>query len=254
MPVIEDRNNTANNFFIVVATYLIYLLPGPDYMRFNLLMKPLTTFFKSIFKRPVGYEMQMFKQTFFCLILFMPYQLASAEVTIHKNEVSGLLTWTAEDDGFSIELIQLLPDFVRAIYAKHNFPKNEVERAASYCVFGTILKNTSSQHMSYSVSEWRYHTKEQPVKLLPVKTKSQWLEEWQKAGIVFSWTLLPDIGEFEVGDWQQGFTTIKLPRETEFSLIYKWRLDGKVHTGVIENLKCSPESLDESDLNKSSVE
>ncbi len=169
----------------------------------------------------------------------------SAKVTIHKNKITGLLTWTAEDEGFSIELIQLLPDFVRAIYAKHNFPKKEIERAAAYCMFGTILKNTSSQIMRYYVKDWRYYTKDKPEHLLPVKTKSQWLEEWRKAGITFSWTLLPDAGEFEVGDWQQGFTTIKLPRETEFDLIYKWQLDGKAYTGILENLKCAAETLPE---------
>jgi len=191
------------------------------------------------------HKLRLFRKCLIISLVLFSSPVFSANVTIHKNEISGLLTWSSEDDGFSIELIQLLPDFVRAIYAKHNFPKNEVERAASYCVFGTILKNTSDQHMSYYVKEWRYRTKDKTENLMPVKTKSQWLEEWRKANIAFSWTLLPDVGEFEVGDWQQGFTTIKLPRETEFDLIYKWRLDGVLHSGVLENLKCAPESLAE---------
>ncbi len=166
---------------------------------------------------------------------------AASNVTIHKNEITGLLTWTAEDTGFSIELIQLIPDFIRAIYAKHNFPAEEVERAASYCMFGTIIKNTSEQHLSYRVKDWYYRIGDG--KDYPVKTKTQWLEEWRKAGILFSWTLLPDVGEFAVGDWQQGFTTIKLARESEFDLIYTWQLDGVAHTGVLKNLKCAPESL-----------
>lgn len=166
---------------------------------------------------------------------------AASNVSIHKNETTGLLTWTAQDTGFSIELIQLIPDFIRAIYGKHNFSPEEVERAASYCIFGTILKNTSEQHLSYRVKDWFYRTKDG--KEYPVKTKTQWLEEWKKAGILFSWTLLPDMGEFAVGDWQQGFTTIKLARETEFDLIYSWQLDGVSHTGVLKNLKCAPESL-----------
>jgi len=78
-----------------------------------------------------------------------------------------------------------------------------------------------------------------------VKTKTQWLEEWKKAGINFSWTLLPDSGEFDVGDWQQGFTTIELPRESEFDLIYKWTLDGVAHSGIINNMKCAPAMLQE---------
>lgn len=174
-------------------------------------------------------------------LLFFVAGPQAATVTVHKNDVSGLLTWSSEDEGFSIELIQLLPDFIRAIYAKHHFPVDEIERVASYCMFGTILKNTSNQNLSYRVKNWRYKT-EDGIKI-PVKTKSQWLDEWQKAGIIFSWTLLPDTGEFAVGDWQQGFTTIKLPRNTVFDLIYKWELDGVAHSGVIENLTCAPESL-----------
>ena len=167
--------------------------------------------------------------------------VVASTITIHKNESSGLLTWTVEDVGFSIELIQLLPDFIRAIYAKHNFPVEEVERAASYCVFGTILKNTSEQHLSYRVKDWSYRTRDG--KTHPVKTKTQWLDEWRKAGILFSWTLLPDVGEFAVGDWQQGFTTIKLARESEFDLIYRWQLNGIVHTGELKSIKCAPEAL-----------
>ncbi|MBT8118697.1 MAG: hypothetical protein KJN89_03175 [Gammaproteobacteria bacterium] len=168
-------------------------------------------------------------------------EAAASEVKVHKNEDTGLLTWTMSDKGFQVELIQLLPDFIRAIYAKHNFPKEEIERAASYCIFGTILKNTSDQQMSYRVADWRYMTSDG--KEHPVKTKTQWLDEWRKAGVTFSWTLLPDAGDFSVGDWQQGFTTIKLPRNTEFDIIFKWRLDGVEHAGVLENIKCAPESL-----------
>jgi len=181
----------------------------------------------------------------FCLII--SNYLNAANISIHKNEVSGLLTWTAEDVGLKIELIQLLPDFIRAIYAKHHFPKAEVERAAAFCVFGTILKNTSNAVLMYRVKDWRYRVKNVAGKYeeRPVKTKTQWLAEWKKAGITFSWTLLPDVGEFEVGDWQQGFTTIDLPRESEFDLIYKWKLDGVMHVGVLENIQCAPESLSE---------
>lgn len=188
---------------------------------------------KNISMRPV----------FLSATLLLVSEISIAEMSVHKNEVTGLLTWTADANGFKIELIQLIPDFVRAIYEKHNFPKQEIERVASYCVFGTILKNTSNQHLSYRVSNWRYQTKDG--KQHPVKTKTQWLEEWQNAGIIFSWTLLPDVGEFSVGDWQQGFTTVKLPRETKFDFIYKWQLDGVTHTGVLESISCAPDALPE---------
>lgn len=177
------------------------------------------------------------------VIVLTATESIASEVEVHKNETTGLLTWTVNDEGFQIELIQLLPDFIRAIYAKHGFPKEEIERAASYCVFGTILKNTSAQQLSYRVADWRYQTSDG--QQYPVKTKTQWLEEWRNAGVTFSWTLLPDAGEFSEGDWQQGFTTIKLPRKSEFDMIFKWQLDGIEHTGVLEKISCAPESLPE---------
>lgn len=164
----------------------------------------------------------------------------ATEVKIHKNEATGLLTWTAVDTGFSLELIQLLPDFVRAIYGSHDFPGTEIENIAAYCVFGTIIKNTSPQRLSYRVDDWYYLAGEKTEKR-KIKTKSDWLEQWRKAGIRFSWTLLPDQGVFEVGDWQQGFTTLKLPRNSTFDLIYRWTLNDKAYTGKIENLRCAPD-------------
>jgi len=175
-----------------------------------------------------------------CAALLAPPAFA-ANISVQKNPDSGLLAWTMEDEGISIELIQLLPDFVRAIYGAHNFPKSEVEDIASWCVFGTILKNTSQQQMSYRVADWRY-TGEDGIER-PVRTKTQWIEQWRRAGITFSWTLLPDSGDFEVGDWQQGFTTVKLPRESTFDLLISWKLDGVRHAANFENLRCAPEKL-----------
>jgi len=185
-------------------------------------------------------------------LLIMNNFANAANVSVHENEESGLLTWTVDDDGFKIELIQLLPDFVRAIYEKHKFPKTEVEHVAGYCVFGTILKNTSDKKLSYQVKDWRYRmsNSKHGAQMWPVKTKSQWLEEWRRAGITFSWTLLPDVGEFEVGDWQQGFTTIDLPRNSVFDLVYKWQLAGVEYTGVLENIECPPETLAKQTENK----
>jgi hypothetical protein len=166
---------------------------------------------------------------------------STAEISTQQNEASGLYSWVAESEGFSIELIQVLPDFIRAIYMSHHFPQEEVDEIAGYCVFGTVIKNTSSQQLDYDVSQWFYTDKQG--NNYPVKTKSQWLEQWRKAGITFSWTLLPDKGTFYEGDWQQGFTTIKLPRESEFTLTYKWSINGTEYTDTFEGLRCAPEQL-----------
>ena len=184
---------------------------------------------------------------YFLLIASLPAlsaaPLHAAKITPQKNADTGLYSWVTESEGFSIELIQLLPDFTRAIYASHGYPKAEVERIASYCLFGSVIKNTSQQVLDYDISTWIYT--DARGKVAPVKTKSQWLEEWQKAGIQFSWTLLPDKETFYEGDWQQGFTTIKLPPESAFSITYKWSLDGVEHTDIFEGLRCAPENLAE---------
>jgi len=178
--------------------------------------------------------------TGFCFSALVATPL-SAAVIVHQNEESGLLTWVSEEDGFSLELIQLLPDFVRAIYEAHEFPKEEIEKIAEYCVFGTIIKNTSSETVHYSVSDWRYIDNNGHAQV--IKTKTEWLKQWRKAGIVFSWTLLPDEQSFSAGDWQQGFTTILHPRETSFGLSYSWTVGGVKQQALLENLQCAPKEL-----------
>lgn len=167
----------------------------------------------------------------------------AANISKQTNEATGLHSWVAESEGFSIELIQVVPDFIRAIYMSHDFPKAEIDDIAGNCVFGTVIKNTSDQVLTYDVSEWYYtDTKGNNY---PVKTKTQWLEQWRKAGVTFSWTLLPDKGTFYAGDWQQGFTTIDLPRKSEFTLTYTWTLDGKPYSDIFEGLSCAPEDIAE---------
>ncbi len=169
--------------------------------------------------------------------------LTSASVsatTVSKNPDNGLLSYSKDENGFSLELIQVVPDFIRAVYGSHNFPQDVIEDIAAYCVYGSVIKNTSGKMLSYRVADWYY---ELDGKRHPVKTKSQWLAQWRKAGITFSWTLLPDSGEFYQGDWQQGFTTVKAPRGSRFDFHYSWTLDGKRHHAVLRDMQCPPEQV-----------
>jgi len=165
-----------------------------------------------------------------------------AETTIHKNEQTGLLTWSAEQDGFKIELIQLIPDFVSAVYSKHKFPQKELDRINTYCLFGTIVESKSDKNLYYQVSDWHY-TDMKGVSL-PVKNKKQWITEWRAQGIKFNWTLLPATSEFAPGDWQQGFTTIKISRDKIFDFTYSWSIEGKTYTNTIKDMSCAPETLE----------
>jgi hypothetical protein len=164
--------------------------------------------------------------------------VAAADVQTFTDENSGLLSWKAQEPGLSLQLIQLLPDYVRAVYSARGLPKAAVELMAGYCIFGTIIKNESDQPLSYRVADWRYETADGESH--PVKTKTQWLEEWQNMGIAFRWSLLPDDQTFAPGDWSQGFTTLPLPPGTPVKLHYSWSQQGKTYEGTFENLRCAP--------------
>lgn len=178
---------------------------------------------------------------FITLLICFQSLLFASEVQQISDPDSGLFTWRIDNQGFRLELTQLLPDYIRAIYSSHGFSSEAIEDIASYCVFGTIASNTSDTSLFYSVADW-YAVTAGGVKHT-FKTKTQWLDEWRKMGIRYSWTILPTEQTFDIGDWSQGFTTIKLPREKPFDLIYSWKLEGEKYTGKIKNIRCAPINL-----------
>jgi hypothetical protein len=182
------------------------------------------------------------RRIFFLLLwLCLPAVAGASDVEIRRNPDTGLLIWKAQDPDLSLELIQLHPDFIRAIYESRGFPKEMIEVIAGYCVFGTIIKNLAETMLSYRVADWYYVDAEGNNHHL--KTKSQWMEEWKQAGVPFMWSMLPDEQDFDVGDWNQGFTTVDLPRESAFDLIFTWTTGGKSYQGRIDDLTCAPEHL-----------
>ena len=172
------------------------------------------------------------------LSLLLPLS-ASAEVETFTEGNSGLLAWKAQHPGFSLQFIQLLPDYVRAIYSARGLSEDVVELMAGYCIFGTIIKNESTSPLAYRVADWRYLTADGNAH--PINTKTQWLDEWARLGVAFRWSLLPDDQVFAPGDWSQGFTTLPLPPGTQVDLKYNWTLEGKTHEAIIEEMRCAPE-------------
>lgn len=155
-----------------------------------------------------------------------------------RDPETGLISWTVHGPGLSLQLIQLLPDYVTAVYSARGLPKALVETMASHCVFGTIIRNESDGRLSYRVADWRYVTEDG--KPHPIKTKTEWVQEWQDHGVTFRWSILPDEQTFEPGDWSQGFTTIPLPPGTSLKLIYTWRYQGEDHKDTLADLRCAP--------------
>lgn len=171
------------------------------------------------------------------LLLVTPPALA-AQLTQHRDPETGLLSWKRVDRGFSLELIQVLPDYVKAAYAAQDLPPTVVNSMNAYCVFGTVAQNRSGGMLSYRVADWRYVTPDG--KKHPLKTKIEWLAEWKNLGSDFGWSILPAAITFDAGDWAQGFTTVRLPPSSRFDLIYSWRHHGKRYTGTFKNLVCAP--------------
>lgn len=173
-------------------------------------------------------------------LLFATTALAGGTVNRFTDETSGLASWKAQHPGFSLQFIQLLPDYVRAVYSARGLPPEVVDIMAGYCIFGTIIKNESGQPLAYRVADWRYVTADG--KAHPVKTKTEWLKEWSDMGVAFRWSLLPDDQQFQPGDWSQGFTTLPLAPGTRVTFNYRWTQQDKVHEGVFDDLTCAPAS------------
>ena len=154
------------------------------------------------------------------------------------NPDTGLLSWKSAGDALDFELLQVLPDYVRAVYSSRGLPQAVVDKVSSYCVFGTILRNSTDKPLSYRVADWRYTTPDGVQHR--IRTKSEWVNEWRDMGVAFRWSMLPDDQTFAVGDWGQGFTTIALEPDSRFTLQYSWTQDDKTETRIIKEVRCAP--------------
>ena len=158
------------------------------------------------------------------------------------NPETGLSSWQLTEQGFSLELVQVLPDYVRAVYASRGLPKTIIDRVSSFCVFGTILQNQSDATLSYDVTDWRFVTADG--KTHRARPKTEWVNEWQNLGVAFRWSLLPEKQTYAPGDWGQGFTTVALPPDTLLDLHYSWEQGGTRHSGTIREVRCAPADLE----------
>ena len=77
----------------------------------------------------------------------------AADVVTTQDPNSGLYSWKIVDRGFSLELIQLPPDFIRAVYASRDLPSAMIEEVAGYCAFGSIARNQATFPLSYRVAD-----------------------------------------------------------------------------------------------------
>jgi len=180
------------------------------------------------------------RSVFVCAFIFCGF-VRAADTVQFTDAASGLLSWKATENGFSLQLIQLQPDYVSAVYASRGLPQKLIDGVLKYCVFGTIVKNESDQLVSYRVMDWHYFTSDG--KKNRVKTKSEWLKDWEAMGVGYRWSILPDDQTFSPGDWSQGFTTISVRPDEGFDFSYKWTFNGKVFENTIKGIRCASNNV-----------
>jgi hypothetical protein len=175
-----------------------------------------------------------------CLAILVAAPLASAATQTTKNQITGLLTWHAEQAGFRLSLQQLTPDNVTAMYESMGASPAVVTEIASYCVFGTDARNLAHEPVMYDVANWRAVTPDGVEHKL--QSKVDWLKIWKPLGVNYGFSIFPAAQTFQPGDWGEGFTTVKLPPLTKFNLIYTWSENGQTYKNQMDGLQCAPNS------------
>jgi hypothetical protein len=172
------------------------------------------------------------------LWLLLPLPVTAVETQQYRDPDTGLLSWRVQPPGFSLQLVQMLPDYVAAVYASRGLPAELIERMRTHCVFGTILTNDSDATLSYRVADWHAVTRDGVSH--PFRAKSAWVAEWAAMGVGFRWSMLADEQSFAPGDWMQGFTTVELAPGSEFDFFFSVDLQGKRYDGSMAGVRCAP--------------
>src|SRR3569833_4592792 len=85
--------------------------------------------------------------------LLLAVATAMAGTVQATNPSNGLSNWQSEDTPFSVQLLQLMPDNVRAEYSNKGFPHDLVEEMDGYCIFGSIKRKLANAPISYDVAD-----------------------------------------------------------------------------------------------------
>lgn len=188
--------------------------------------------------------------TLFCTSCLITPQVSALQQNSVDAE-TGLLSWKLNQQAFSLELIQRLPDQTRAFFAGRGFSSPVANDIATQCVLQAIGKNISSedrvQSVSYNLADWRIKSAGSLPPDIPqgVKLKEQWDAEWgddrvaMGARIAFRWATFPTEQAFQAGgDYNWGMISFGLPPGTAFDLQLFWKQDGLSQSAWINQIKC----------------
>lgn len=183
------------------------------------------------------------------LLSSVSHALPGAEgVTRHSiAEDTGLSTWEVDTQDVHLRLTQISPEQARAFMLNRGMDRKSVEEFARTCVYMTVVRNEGKQPIEHKLAYWRYLTEGgQPKSML---SKHDWLSRWKPRNLsssvklAFEWSQFPTEQIFSPGDWNQGMTTFELPAGSRFDVIYRWKQNGKLHEGKLQNVQC-PSSFD----------
>lgn len=180
------------------------------------------------------------------LTLLAAGPLAAAPIEQSIDPETGLATWQTETSGVQVRLTQISPDQARAFYQARGFSAEAAEHYAAECVFMTVVRNVGDVPIQHRLADWRYVAAGAPPRAL--RSKSGWERLWQRlnvpdaARIAFNWAQFPATQTFAPGDWNQGMTSYRVPREGVFDLRVVWRAEGKPHSATLEKVKCADET------------
>lgn len=185
-----------------------------------------------------------FKAIGACLLLAP--QVSPAALSTGTDEQAQLPFWELRDESMSLRLVQRLPDQTRGFFTARGFSPEHAERIAQSCVFQTVFKNESrgptAADIEYDLRRWAVSS---DGKTHGLKTREDWITEWQQAGVTlpaqlaFEWSLYPTRQVYRSGDYNWGMSIFNLKPGAAFDLTVVWTQHGKEQRETIRGMRCA---------------
>lgn len=188
----------------------------------------------------------MSRAIFSAFLLLCVAAAACADVWVERGKESGLMTWEWRHAGISLRLVQRHPDQTRAYMLARGFSREQANRIARACLFGSMFRNDGMVPLDFDLDEWRVLHEGDSRSLV---TREEWAQRLPKgaspdgARIALRWSLLPTRQHFEPGDYNWGMTSYGLAPGEHFDLQIRLRVGGEPLKATIPDLECAPENL-----------
>jgi len=165
-----------------------------------------------------------------------------AEVTTGVEEETDLRFWSWERRGISLQLTQRTPDQTEAFFIGRGFSSEKSKMVGESCVFQAVFRNSSNDHLEYSLEHWDVIYKQEI--MMPLHRnywEQRWIEESvsNASRIAFRWSLLPTVQRFEPGDYNWGMISFGLNPGAEFDLSIRMKHGDKVVTEKLAGMQCA---------------